>query len=417
MLHSTSSTRRPAPNQENDPPPPPPSDEENNPPPAPPRNKELEGSQSLGRRSRGSEDNLGPLIQPIPRLDIPYHSTRQDPLVHHGRHFGRSVNAFCRPFPLLSEGLSRQLQIQAGVLSLEELSKQEAREHAIFSALLKMAPGLEERVLKASGDELHYIADMFNKGSSCARADDTRSLKSVIVDWITPPGGALSPPLSRNVKTDRGFYHYVTGELLCPATLDWKDEETRKALRSGEITVSGDQWPVFLYRDHTFNPENPWDGLFEGKLLVSAFKHVFTSPSSVEQETRATRSGNAEIHGMKSVTLASIAYICTLVRFSLSSSAVFSRNDKSTDSERFYRSIMDFLESPSEHEEVDELIKWWNKRVFPTLYTDSGDPNSSRAVPSVMDKMKEWRASKRPSSSVSRNRPTATGGLANGRTP
>jgi hypothetical protein len=47
-----------------------------------------------------------------------------------------------------------------------------------------------------------------------------------------------------------------------------------------------------------------------------AFKHVFTSPSSVDQdEPRATRAGNAYIHGMVTVTKASLAYIATQVRF------------------------------------------------------------------------------------------------------
>jgi hypothetical protein len=45
-----------------------------------------------------------------------------------------------------------------------------------------------------------------------------------------------------------------------------------------------------------------------------AYKHVFTSPSSVDQEPKATRSGNARIHGMTSVTPASIAYVATQVR-------------------------------------------------------------------------------------------------------
>lgn len=49
------------------------------------------------------------------------------------------------------------------------------------------------------------------------------------------------------------------------------------------------------------------------------------------------------------------------VRFALGSSATFSRNDKLTDSERFYKTIVDFLESPSEHEEVTELLRWWNR--------------------------------------------------------
>ena len=45
-----------------------------------------------------------------------------------------------------------------------------------------------------------------------------------------------------------------------------------------------------------------------------AFKHMFTSPSSVNKAPTATRSGNARIHGMTSVTPASISYIATQVR-------------------------------------------------------------------------------------------------------
>lgn len=41
---------------------------------------------------------------------------------------------------------------------------------------------------------------------------------------------------------------------------------------------------------------------------------MFTSPSSVDQEPKATRSGNARIHGMRSVTKSSIAYVATQVR-------------------------------------------------------------------------------------------------------
>jgi hypothetical protein len=49
-------------------------------------------------------------------------------------------------------------------------------------------------------------------------------------------------------------------------------------------------------------------------LLSQAYKHVFTSPSSAdEDEPRSTGSGNACIHGMTSVTKASLAYIATQV--------------------------------------------------------------------------------------------------------
>jgi hypothetical protein len=49
------------------------------------------------------------------------------------------------------------------------------------------------------------------------------------------------------------------------------------------------------------------------QLESQAYKHVFTSPSSVDREPKATRSGNARIHGMTRVTLPSIAYIATQV--------------------------------------------------------------------------------------------------------
>ena len=63
------------------------------------------------------------------------------------------------------------------------------------------------------------------KGVSSARSDDTKSLKGVILDWITPEGQHLEPPLARNVKSNRGFNHDRTGYLLCPAGLDWADPE------------------------------------------------------------------------------------------------------------------------------------------------------------------------------------------------
>jgi hypothetical protein len=63
------------------------------------------------------------------------------------------------------------------------------------------------------------------KGASSARADDTKTLKGAVLDWITPRGQALNPPLARNVKTDRGFHHERTGALLCPAGLDWSSFE------------------------------------------------------------------------------------------------------------------------------------------------------------------------------------------------
>lgn len=91
--------------------------------------------------------------------------------------------------------------------------------------LLKMVPTLGERLSEASVEEIGHISAMLQKGVNSARADDTKGLKSAVIDWITSQGQPLSPPLSRNVKSDRGYHHDRTGELLCPAAWDWADEK------------------------------------------------------------------------------------------------------------------------------------------------------------------------------------------------
>jgi hypothetical protein len=42
----------------------------------------------------------------------------------------------------------------------------------------------------------------------------------------------------------------------------------REKLSSGEMQVRGDQWPLFLYADLAYDPEDPWNGLFRNQLLV-----------------------------------------------------------------------------------------------------------------------------------------------------
>jgi hypothetical protein len=57
------------------------------------------------------------------------------------------------------------------------------------------------------------------------------------------------------------------------------------------------------------------------------------------------------------------------VRFALSSSPVFSRTDTTTDSERFYTSVIDLFEDVEEKEEVDDLLTGGTgKLVFSPQY-------------------------------------------------
>src|ERR1700723_3410524 len=130
---------------------------------------------------------------------------------------------------------------------------------------------------------MHY---QIQKGSSSARSDDTKSLKGAVLDWITPRGQPLNPPLARNVKIDRGFHHERTGFLLCPAGMNWSDPvsgqcfrclsrsrlilpRVKENIKNGDMVIPGDQWPVLLYARYEYSSEDPWKGLVRSSILVS----------------------------------------------------------------------------------------------------------------------------------------------------
>jgi hypothetical protein len=104
--------------------------------------------------------------------------------------------------------------------------------------LIDSYPGLLDRLTMGEDEDVIHVGELvrihnrkliiltvlqLGKGASGARGDDTKTLKSAVLEWLVPRGQVVIPPLSRNIKSDRGFNHEVTGALLCPAGLDWSD--------------------------------------------------------------------------------------------------------------------------------------------------------------------------------------------------
>ena len=42
----------------------------------------------------------------------------------------------------------------------------------------------------------------------------------------------------------------------------------REKLSNGEMAVRGDQWPLLLFANQEYDPDDPWEGLFRNQLLV-----------------------------------------------------------------------------------------------------------------------------------------------------
>ncbi|TFK81532.1 hypothetical protein K466DRAFT_455048, partial [Polyporus arcularius HHB13444] len=308
-----------------------------------------------------------------------------DIFAYRGRHFGRAIHAFINVSQLITNGGIIVASISSGSLTEEELSAEERQERMIFEAMLSVIPELEEglRNNTFTPKRLLEVGNSIQRGAAASRGDDVKGIKTAVVDWITHKEHGLVPPIPRNQMGGRGFNHDVTGRLLCPAGLDWSKypiRRCRERLANKALTVKGDQWPLFLYLNQKYDPHNPWEGFLLGKIVFQGFKHIFTSPSSVTDGTKATRSGNARLHGMMEVTPASIVYTATVVRFALGSSSTFTRSDTVTDSELFYNSLYSFVTHPDENERLAELLESWNKAVFPGSVKSYNAPTENSAL-------------------------------------
>ncbi|KAF7969566.1 hypothetical protein HWV62_26927 [Athelia sp. TMB] len=130
---------------------------------------------------------------------------------------------------MIANGIS--FLIDDNATPAEDYSSDQRREQAMFKELLNRCPGLPKELLRATQEEEdEVVGNKLKRGVACARSDDTKNLKKEILPWIAVDGNLqnLNPQLHRNVKTNRGFHHPRTGQLLCPVDLDWKDADIRR---------------------------------------------------------------------------------------------------------------------------------------------------------------------------------------------
>ncbi|KAG2113262.1 hypothetical protein BD769DRAFT_1673798 [Suillus cothurnatus] len=208
--------------------------------------------------------------------------------------------------------------------------------------------------------ELSCVYSKLNKGADGARADDMTQLKVTVASWLMQNTLPPCPVIQGQNKIGRGFNNNVTGRLICPVDYDWNDPVVQQGIRDyhPDYHVMAHSWPAFLYKDEVYDPSNPTDGLFRGKLLLKIFKYIFTSPTSAEMEDQEQ---------LDPELLSSIAYVAVQLRFALSSTGSWRIIDDKFNHQEFYDNIVDFFElavTSDAAKEVEDLLLWWNRKVF-----------------------------------------------------
>ncbi|KAG1845997.1 hypothetical protein C8R48DRAFT_616840, partial [Suillus tomentosus] len=237
-----------------------------------------------------------------------------------------------------------------------------------YSTLVRTLPWFLKKATDLEHDDYMRMLKMLRQGADGARGDDTSKLKTLVSDWVNM---ALkpTPPVESDDKHCRGFINDACGRLLCPAELDWNSPVVRAGIRdrSEGYIVTDLSFPAFLYEKYTANPDNLEEGIFKGKILLQAYKAVFTSPSSAK-DVECDGDGTDIIENNRRAKKAfSTIKVKKHVRFALSSVTSWRSVDGDFDYIQFWHTIVDFFERPPGREaqrRVNRLLDWWTRKVF-----------------------------------------------------
>ncbi|KAG0695753.1 hypothetical protein DFH29DRAFT_1005161 [Suillus ampliporus] len=306
-----------------------------------------------------------------------------------GRGIRRLVCLSERVEDLIAE-LDRRILLGNDESEADGTDLQNAR-YRSYKMLVLWCPHVQE--LLQSGAERMELAYSFNKLNSnadSARGDDTTRLKRAVADWLMECIPCPDPLIKLYDKQGQGLNNDATGRLICPVDYNWDDSDIRQAIRDyhPDYMITASSWPMFLYANGLYNHQNPRAGLFQGELLLKAFKYIFTSPTSTDSDLenqydgvsaqchsrrkrttgeRRTRRHVAGILNMTSVQPRAIAYIAVQLRFALSSTGSWRTTDDTFDYQEFYDNIVNYFElttTPDAIKAVNDLLLWWNICVF-----------------------------------------------------
>ncbi|KAG1897428.1 uncharacterized protein F5891DRAFT_957202 [Suillus fuscotomentosus] len=235
-----------------------------------------------------------------------------------------------------------------------------------YLTLSQALPWFYSKLSDLDADDCEDMLKKIKRGADAAHGDDTSTLKDLIATWVNQDFH-LSPLLRSNDKQLCGFAHDVCGNLLCPAEWDWNDNCVKASIRDRtlDFIVSENSWPWFVYENYSFNVSDLEKGLFKSKILVQAFKAIFTSPSSA----READGDGADIlennrHACRALNQVKVK-MC--VRFALSSVSSWHTVNGDFDYEGFWNNIVDFFEEvpgPVVQCRVSKLLEWWTRKIF-----------------------------------------------------
>lgn len=101
-------------------------------------------------------------------------------------------------------------------------------------------------------------------------------LRSIAASTMSAQGLCYVPPTWIGQTQSSCHAHYAD-------IANVRSNRVKSKLRNGEVMISGDQWPIFLYADYKFDPEEPWKGLLRSGILLAVRTQLPTAINELTQ--------------------------------------------------------------------------------------------------------------------------------------
>ncbi|TEB12648.1 hypothetical protein FA13DRAFT_1805921 [Coprinellus micaceus] len=242
----------------------------------------------------------------------------------------------------------------------------------IFAARL---PEYEEDIEDlATNRHLRDFGHALDQAAGVARGWDLGGLKirgAVYVNRICGPWlkenfpGQEGIDLEEEKAYGRGPRHPLTLVLIAPPRL-CKDivkdyNSIRNKVISGKLPLTGEEFPMFLYRDMDYDPDDPEYQLCISELLFTFWRHLFTAPSSTKAQIPGEASkkpvGQVALNKRTEVPPGSICYTTIVVWWTICELMNW-KHTNGFDRDKFYDSLLDLFSDVDDPWVKDTLARW-----------------------------------------------------------
>ncbi|EIW62283.1 uncharacterized protein TRAVEDRAFT_18722 [Trametes versicolor FP-101664 SS1] len=257
------------------------------------------------------------------------------------------------------------------------------RYHKVAKWLIDMVPFLS-KILPLLSNDAQVLALLgtfvdYHVHQGCA--SDIGSIKENMSKWIptikVPQMDA--PPVVVSPNTKEGIFDKDR------ANWGWNMPHSfLEGLKNSNINMDHKGFLAFCYaltgKEVSLDPKDFLNGLFEGLLLLSAYRCVWTSPESSIRPPRwggCRRASILRASGINTIDSGKIAYIVCLVRHILSSKSMwYHQNPAVFDTGLFYNRIVKLFEYKAF---ATPLLRLYQKWVYGTHYAvqDAADDDSN----------------------------------------